>query len=56
MAIIKQARNIEISVDKEYVLIVKGDVIKISNSINIESQHEDLVLNYGKKINVEGNK
>ena len=54
MAIIKQAKNIKIIVNKHYN-VKAGTLNEISNSINIESFKENLSLNSNKKVQQKGN-
>jgi hypothetical protein len=56
MGIIKQAKNITIKVDSEYLLMVGGKLEKNANKINIEATKENLVLNSNKKIKVQSGK
>ncbi|MCV9930585.1 hypothetical protein OIU83_23190 [Flavobacterium sp. LS1R49] len=56
MGITKKAKNITITVDKDYMLITGGKLEKIATTINIEATKENLVLNCNKKIVVHGNK
>ncbi len=56
MAIIKQAKNMTIKVDDEYLLMVGGKLEKIASKINIEATKGNLVLSSNKKIVSHGNK
>lgn len=56
MGIIKQAKNITVNVDSEYLLIVGGKLEKNANRINIEATKENLILNSNKKIIVQSGK
>ncbi len=56
MAINKNAKNINITVEEDYNLFVGGKIEKIANNINIESTKENLALICNKKINVQSNK
>lgn len=56
MGIIKQAKNITVKVDSEYLLIVGGKLEKNANRINIEATKENLILNSNKKIIVQSGK
>lgn len=53
MAIIKQAKNIKVAVNKDYV-VQGGHINEISNKINIESFKENLSLNSNKKVEQQG--
>lgn len=54
MAIVKQAKNIKVAVNKDYV-VHAGDINEISNKINIESYKDNLSLNSNKKVEQKGN-
>ncbi|MBE7635088.1 hypothetical protein [Tenacibaculum finnmarkense] len=56
MAIIKQAKNITITVAKDYQLFVGEKLEKIAEQINIETKTANLSLISGKKIVAKGNK
>lgn len=56
MAIIKQAKNITIEVESDYILQVKGKVQKLADKINIEATIADLVLASIKKVVGQGGK
>jgi hypothetical protein len=55
MAIIKQAKNITITVTEDYLLMVGGRLKKTAGKINIESKKENLVMSSNKKIMTVGN-
>jgi hypothetical protein len=55
MAIIKQAKNITITVTEDYLLMVGGKLKKTAGKINIESKKENLVMSSNKKIMTVGN-
>lgn len=50
MAIIKQAKNMTITVTEDYLLMVGGKLKKTAGKINIESKKENLVMSSNKKI------
>jgi hypothetical protein len=50
MAIIKQAKNMSITVTEDYLLMVGGKLQKTASKINIESTKENLVISSNKKI------
>jgi len=54
MAIIKQAKNIQIKVIDTYRLIVGGKLEKESNKLNFEATKGNLNLVSGKKIIAHG--
>jgi hypothetical protein len=56
MAIIKQAKNMTITVKNEYILTVGGKLEKIANKMNVEATHDNLTLISNKKIVSHGNK
>lgn len=56
MAIIKQAKNITIEVESDYILQVKGKVQKLADKINMEATIADLVLASIKKVVGQGGK
>lgn len=56
MAIIKQAKNIRIEVDKKYQLYVANKLEKKAERINVEATEKNLVLATLKKIVSSGNK
>ncbi len=56
MAITKQAKNVTIKVKDRYQLFVGGKLQKISNTVNMESVKENLMLASNKKISAKGNK
>ena len=53
MAIIKQAKNIKVQVNKGYT-VRAGSITEVADKINIEAYKDNLVLNSGKKIQMEG--
>ncbi len=56
MAIRKQAKNMTITVDSDYKLIVGGKLEKLAQKINVEATRENLILASNKKIVSDGNK
>ena len=50
MAIIKNAKNITITVKSDYNLTVGGKLEKIADKINVEAKKGNLVLASNKKI------
>lgn len=54
MAIIKQAKNIQIKVTEAYQLIVGGKLEKSANKLNFEATKGNLNLTSGKKIIAHG--
>jgi len=54
MAIIKQAKNIQIKVTDAYQLIVGSKLEKSANKLNFEATKGDLNLVSGKKILAHG--
>jgi hypothetical protein len=54
MAIIKQAKNIEITVKNHYTLKT-NKLIKIADKINIEAKYGNLELHSAKKVQAKGN-
>ncbi|MGM5631961.1 hypothetical protein O2K51_13775 [Apibacter raozihei] len=55
MAIIKQAKNIEVKVKDRYSLDTHK-LIKIADKVNVEAKYGYLKLHSTKKIQAEGNK
>lgn len=56
MAIIKHAKNMNITVETEYKLSVGGKLEKVANKINVEATQHNLILISNKKIVADGNK
>ncbi|SFW70361.1 hypothetical protein SAMN02927921_03456 [Sinomicrobium oceani] len=56
MAIIKQAKQITVTVNNAYNLKIGGKMEKIANKINVEAISSDLTLTSNKKIVSNGNK
>jgi hypothetical protein len=56
MAIIKQAKNMTITVTEEYLLMVGGKLEKTAGKINVESTKENLVMSSNKKIITQSDK
>lgn len=56
MAIIKQAKNMTITVTEEYLLMVGGKLEKTASKINVESTKENLVMSSNKKIITQSDK
>ena len=56
MAIIKQAKNIKITVKSDYNLQVGGKVQKVADKINIEATMGNLILASNKKVVSQGGK
>ncbi|AZA77454.1 hypothetical protein EG347_07985 [Chryseobacterium sp. G0186] len=53
MAIVKQAKNIKVAVNKDYT-VQAGHINEVSNKINVESFKENLSLNSNKKVEQNG--
>ena len=53
MAIIKQAKNIKVVVNKDY-FVKAGKITEIADKVNVESFKENLSLNSNKKVVQEG--
>ncbi|WP_157821837.1 hypothetical protein [Tenacibaculum sp. Bg11-29] len=56
MAITKQAKNITITVNNHYELVVGEILEKVADVINIEATNENITLASNKKILTKGNK
>lgn len=56
MGIIKQSKNMIITVTTDYELTVGGKLEKIANKMNVEATHDNLTLISNKKIVSDGNK
>ncbi len=56
MAITKQAKNLTVKVKNRYQLFVGEKLEKVAETLNIESQEENLIIVSNKKINAKGNK